>query len=107
MKKEKLYKLEEVVKEILEDEELARRDDCYLILRVVEKMYPTLSCQTFKEVMIKGKSKGLSFESITRARRKVQNKYPELNDEEIVENRMNETQEYIEYSRKEQNYGRN
>lgn len=100
MKKERLYKLEEVVKEILEDEELARRDDCYLILRVVEKMYPTLVSQTFKEVMVKGKSKGLSFESITRARRKVQNKYPELNHTETVESRMNEMEEYVKYSRK-------
>lgn len=100
MKKEKLYKLEEVVKNILEDEELARRDDCYLILRVVEKIYPTLVSETFKEVMVKGKSKGLSFESITRARRKVQKDNPELCDEETVESRINEMQEYVEYSRK-------
>ncbi|MBR3003402.1 MAG: hypothetical protein IKF38_07645 [Clostridia bacterium] len=44
--------------------------------------------------------KGLSFESITRARRKLQNKYPELKNEKIATFRNNKRKEYIAYSRK-------
>lgn len=47
------------------------------------------------------KEKGISFESITRARRKVQNKYPELKDREMAEIRDREQEEYIKYSKEE------
>lgn len=30
-----LIKLEKIIKKILEDDELARKDDCYLILQVI------------------------------------------------------------------------
>lgn len=36
MKVNKIKNIEKIVKEILEEDELARRDDCYLILKVVE-----------------------------------------------------------------------
>ena len=44
--------------------------------------------------------KGLSFESITRARRKLQNKYPELRNEKIANLRNEKQKDYINYSRK-------
>ena len=99
MKKTKLKNLEKVVEEILRKDVLARIDDCYLILEVVRKTYPFEVGKTFATVMFGAKNKGISFESITRARRKIQKKYPELKDEEIAEIRKNEQKEYIEYSK--------
>ena len=36
----KINQLEDYVFEILRNDELSRRDDCYLILKVIEKLYP-------------------------------------------------------------------
>lgn len=103
MKKEKLKKLEKTVEEILRDDELARRDDCYLILEVIRMWYPREISRKFEEVMFGAKSKGISFESITRARRKIQKKIPELKDSEIAQIRNAEQKEYIEFSREGKN----
>lgn len=40
MKTKDLIKLSDLVKEILEKDELAREDDCYLMLKVIEKTHP-------------------------------------------------------------------
>lgn len=40
MKTHKLIKLTETIKEILEQDELARKDDCYLVLKVLEQTHP-------------------------------------------------------------------
>ncbi len=99
MKVVRLKNLEKIVKEILEKDELAREDDCYLILEVVRAMFPFEVGKTFANVMTGAKSKGISFESITRARRKLQRKYPELKNEEMAEIRDAEQEEYIKYSK--------
>ena len=93
-----LKRLEEVVKEILINEKLARKDDCYLILKVVSKLYPYEIGKNFNEVMFNAKKKGISFESITRCRRKVQEKNPHLRDEETVKKRKIMQKQYIKYS---------
>lgn len=99
MKREKLKQISEIVKKILQEDELARKDDNYLILRVIEQTNPEMVGTTFSNVMLHGKSQGISFEGITRCRRKIQKKYPELKDDEIAERRNLEQKEYIEYSR--------
>ena len=99
MKIARLKNLEKTVEEILRTDKLAQKDDCYLILEVIRKIYPFEVGKTFARVMFDAKSKGISFESITRARRKLQKKYPELKDEETAEIRDKEQQEYIEYSK--------
>lgn len=40
MKKDKLKRIDKIIENILREDELARRDDCYLILEVIRKMYP-------------------------------------------------------------------
>ena len=50
--------------------------------------------------MFNAKSKGISFESITRCRRKLQEKYPELVDKETAKARKYKQKEYINYSNK-------
>jgi len=98
MKKEKLYRLDKIIKEILEKDELARKDDNYLIFLVVQKIAPDMAGSTFAEVMFSAQKRGLSFESITRARRKVQQENPNLSDRKTVDIRLEETQEYVEYA---------
>lgn len=98
MKKEKLKNLEKIVEEIIRNDKLAREDDCYLILKVVEKVYPNEVGKTFADVMFNAKLKGINFESITRARRKLQEKYPELKEAEITQIRDKEQEAYIEYA---------
>ena len=82
----KLKKLEITVKEILKNDELS------------SKLYPNEIGKKFETVMFHAKNKGISFESITRCRRKLQEKNPELRDEETVKNRNKKQKEYIKYS---------
>jgi hypothetical protein len=86
------------LEEILKNDELSRKDDCYLILQVVTKLYPYEIGKKFETVMFNAKSKGISFESITRCRRKLQEKNPELKDEETVKIRNAKQKDYIKYS---------
>ena len=99
MKVRKLRNLEKVVEKILRKSELAREDDCYLILEVVREMFPFEAGKTFAQVMFGAKSKGISFESITRCRRKIQKKYPELRDNEVAEIRNEEQEEYKKFAK--------
>lgn len=78
---------------------MAREDDCYLILQVITKLYPNEICKMFTTVMFNAKRKGISFESITRCRRKIQEKNPELRDEVTAKKRDEKQKEYIKYSR--------
>ncbi len=98
MKLGKLLQVEKIVEEILRKEELTRVDDCFLILRVIQKMYPEFTGRSFAYVMMNGKKHGISFESITRARRKVQKKHPELVDKKTEETREAEQLEYMEFN---------
>lgn len=94
----KLKRLEEIVEEILKDDKLSRKDDCYLIFKVVSKLYPNDVEKKFKTVMFNAKEKGISFESITRCRRKIQEKYPELKDKETAKSRKIIQNMYVKYS---------
>lgn len=101
MKKVKLKQIAGLVEEILREDELAKRDDCYLILEVIRRMYPFEVGKTFANVMLGAQEKGISFEGITRARRSVQRKYPELKDKKVEEVRKKEEEEYREFSRED------
>ena len=95
----KIKKLEVIVEEILRNDELSRKDDCYLILQVVRRLYPYDVGEKFETVLFNAKNKGISFESITRIRRKLQEKNPELKDEETAKKRNIIQNEYIKYSK--------
>lgn len=99
MQKSKLNELESTVEELLRTDKLTREDDCYLIFKVIEKKFPLEIGKRFSDVMFGAKEKGISFEGITRCRRKVQSKHPELKNQEISKIRNNEQQQYKEYSK--------
>lgn len=95
----KIHKLEDVVKPILENNAEARGDDFKLILEVYWDMGIPAN-MGFNWLMLNHSKYGLpSFESITRCRRKLQAMYPELKPiEEVEELRIQETATYIEYA---------
>lgn len=93
--------VKKTVYKILKKDNYARTDDHYLILKVVEELVPELKGETFISVMTGLKYKGISFESITRARRKFLEENPNLKDDTAESSRRNEEENYIvEYARK-------
>ena len=71
--------IRKTVYKILDENENARKDDNYLIFKVVQALEPELSRTAFANVMFNLKYKNISFEGITRARRKYFEEYPERN----------------------------
>lgn len=98
MKTKELIKISDIVKEILEKDELARKDDNYLILRVVQIMHPEEAGKAFIDVMFNAKKNKINFESIRRCRQKVQQEHPELKDKETAEARFEEQSEYQRFA---------
>lgn len=101
MKTENLRKIADIVKDILEKDDLARTDDCYLMLKVLEKTHPQEVGKAFAEVMLNAKRNKINFESIRRCRQKVQEKYPELRDIDTAEKRAEEIGEYRKFALEE------
>lgn len=81
MKNNSLNNIQRIVEDILIEDVTARKDDCYLILRVVEILHPDEIEKTFEEVMLNAKKNRINFESVRRCRQKVQAEHPELKDE--------------------------
>jgi hypothetical protein len=96
----KFKKIEPLVKSILEKNEQARKDNFILIAEVYYSLVPEVADYSFTAVMLSHKEFKLpSFESITRARRKLQREYEDLRpSEEVQTARLNETKEYIDYA---------
>ena len=87
-------------REILQTEPYARENDGYLIRRVIEELEPNLYKQNFEKIMDNIQFTGISFESITRARRKFFEENPEFKNSEITLVREKEEENYfMEYSR--------
>ena len=79
---------------ILLEDEYARSNDNYLIMRVAQRLDPILAGNKFADIRF---SK-LSMESITRARRNFFKEFPELKPKEMTKIRESEEQEYfLEY----------
>ncbi len=88
------------VKKILEVNPGARKSDMELIIQIADKYLP-VNGLSFRNGCEQLESLGISFESITRARRKVQQLYPYLKDKETENVRSKEEENYcLEYGRK-------
>lgn len=95
MKVKRLYEIEDVVRDILMNDKRARKDDFYLISELIRRVRPSVLTLQVVEALNVAKEKGFPpFESITRARRKVQRKDPSLKDEETEKIRLNEVNTY-------------
>lgn len=90
------------VEEVLREDINARKDDFILISKVLEKTNPETKYMTIGDCLQNGRVLGLpSFSSITRARRKIFKKYPELIPEDSKFFRMKEEKTYKKWSKKE------
>lgn len=95
----KLNQLKNIVTRILTEREDARKDDFILFSYVLDEMGVPLNFD-MRTMLHNHIIFGLpSFESITRARRKVQEENPELKDLKAVEIRTAEQEEYKEFAR--------
>lgn len=93
-----MRRIKQTVYKILQEDEYSRTDDNYLIMRVVQELEPNLAGTSFVNVMQGLKYKGISFEGITRARRKFLEEYPELKEKESeLARREKEGEYYLEY----------
>ena len=92
------FNLENVVYTVLLKNKQARKDDFILILEVIREYCPALLEFKFSIVFLEHRELGLpSFESITRARRKLQKMYSFLLDDETKKKREKLEKEYKNY----------
>lgn len=97
---EKLKKLENVIKPILEEQPQTREDDLLLYAEIIKRYKPNLhrvNVITFLEYH--NDLNVPNIKSVERARRKVQEKHPELASERAKRRRAIEQQAYVQYGR--------
>jgi len=88
------------VYKILQEDEYAREDDWYLVQQVLIKILPCDSGTAFGSILTQMKYKGISFEAITRARRKFFEEYPWYKPKKATEARgIEEEKYYMEYAK--------
>lgn len=99
--KSKLYKTEELVKEVLIKYKDSRSDDFVLIYRVYQSIDENAVIrEPFYKIMLNHKEYRLpAIASVMRARRKVYEKYPYLKPKRVSKLRKDKEEEYKEYSR--------
>ena len=97
----KLYKVEDIVYQVLKEVPEARKDDFVLVAEVYNKIQPLIFNVSFNRVMLAHKELGLPyFESISRARRRLQSIFEELRpSKEVQDARLEEQLIYREYAR--------
>lgn len=89
--------IKKTVYKILKEDEYARCNDNYLIVKVAQELEPNLAGSKF----INLRFSRLSLEGITRARRSFFKDYPELKDVKTEQIRRKEEEGYyLEYSRR-------
>jgi hypothetical protein len=96
---EKLRKLEEVIKPILEAKPQTREDDFLLYAEIIKEYDPELLGASVELFFVKHKALNVpNLKSIERARRKIQEKHPHLASERAKRKRAEEQAKYIAYS---------
>lgn len=98
---EKLRKLEKVIKPILENQPQTREDDFLLYAEVIKQYKPTLLELSARAFLIGHNTLNVpNIKSVERARRKVQEKHPELASERAKKKRAEQEQVYVQYGRR-------
>lgn len=95
----KLSRMSKIVRQVLQDHEEARGDDFILLGYVLDEM-GVPSNFDMRTMLREHRLFGLPpFESVTRARRKIQAANKDLTDAKAVEARAKEQEEYREFAR--------
>lgn len=96
----KFKKYESVVHNILKKFLPARSSDGVLQYKVCEEINPTVLNRTYGEVLLYGKELGVPNENtVSRCRRKLQEKHPELKEPHTAQKRAEQETEYKAYAR--------
>jgi hypothetical protein len=91
--------IEKIIKKILVKFPDSREDDFILYCYTCREMTPITSKSEFYDAMIPHKNYGLpTFETVTRARRKIFEKCPELKPENITKSRKKRENEFKNYA---------
>ena len=90
-----------LVKELLEKEPATRNSDDYLYLKVCQKINGICLNLPFHQILLNRSKYGYpAFESVRRARQKVQEKHPELSGSILVKaERLNNEETFRQYAR--------
>lgn len=101
---DKLLKQEEIVKPILEQHPETRSDDFLLYAEVLREYRPELTELSVIDFFVAHKDLYCpSYDSITRVRRRIQKKHPELCSERAKAKRAKEEAQYRAYAKGESN----
>ena len=93
--------IKKTVYKILREDKLAREDDWYLIQQALIELLPCNAGTAFGQVLQGMRVKGISFEAITRCRRKFMEENPQLKEQNVEKARREEEQKYyLEYMRR-------
>ena len=95
----KLHTMEKIVLQILQEKPQSRKNDYLLWLYLCEVECPHLMNFPFWVVLQNHSFELPNIKSVERARRKIQEKHPELKSFNTVINRRKEEELYKEYSR--------
>ena len=93
-------KTKKIVYDILDTDEYAREDDNYLIFKVLNEMTGINKETAIWTVLNRMKFRGISFESITRHRRKWIELHPELEIKATEKRQDEELAYHMEYARR-------
>lgn len=95
----KMKRLEPVVMDVMERYELTRSDDFLLIYYVFVELNNTIKDKPLYDVMLNHKAYGLpSMHSVTRVRRKLFEKYPNIKPKKVTKARKQKQEEFVEYA---------
>lgn len=98
----KLRKQEQVIKPILEQYPETRGDDFLLYAEVIRECRPDLANLSVIGFLLAHKDLCCpSYDSVTRVRRRLQSKYPELCSDKVKEKRARQEAEYRAYAKGE------
>lgn len=96
----KLHTMEKVVLKVLEEQPETRKDDYLLMLAVCEETEADIIGNTFKDAMLHHKMLKIpNWETVTRCRRKIQEKRPDLVSPKTARKRRKEEEKYRKYAR--------
>lgn len=100
-KAKEIYTTQNIVKEILETNKMARNSDAALYIKVCERINPAVLSKPFWTVLLSLKEYNLpSIETVGRARRKLQEMFPELSgDVDVEAQRLLNEEVFREYAR--------
>ncbi len=98
MKENKVRQTAELVKDLMENDKKAREDDFYLYGEVIKLFGVSTRCHLNTIFRYIRQKRIPPFETVNRARRRIQELYPELRANDFVESaRLDKSEQYIDF----------